>query len=98
MAEHKGRKATIIFTAVFAGLVIGGYFAYKHFSLTKKVKVDFLIQNEYYRGGTNGAHDLLMKLDDDYINNWYKAAKNKADTFTSNGKTFITKGGWSSND
>lgn len=80
-------KNTQMFLGGLAVLAVG-YFAYKKFFLTKEKKATLIVERGYASNVKN-----ILGFDDDYVNAWYKSAKEDNDKFVINGVTYNTQGG-----
>lgn len=70
-------------------IAVLGFGAYRLFYKTKRQKVKYLIEGNY----SQGTEAELMAFGDDYIDAWYKAAKDGRDSFALGTGMYHTKGG-----
>lgn len=77
---------TLLYVAAFGA---AAYFVYRHFSMGKQRKANYIFSQGYNKEGIR----FLLSLDEGFLEAWYKAAKKSMPTFTYNGLTYSTQGG-----
>ena len=81
-------KNTQMVLGGLAALVVGYFVFNKFFGLTKEKKATLIVEKGY-------ASNLqsIMNFDDEYVDAWYKSAKEGNEKFILKGVTYNTDGG-----
>lgn len=74
---------------VVGGLTALYFLVVKPKLMTKEKAIDTIIKKGYYTGGRT----VLATFDEPYIMAWGKAAKKDEQTFSYQGRTYMTQGG-----